>query len=117
MESRDSKGAGPSLMFPARTSAKEATPALLVLQSWAPRTPISAIAPRDLPDIKRPPAPHSPARCRGNSPLMMMKCDLINQERDKGSCAQENNRENNCGRPESPGPRSSFSDVLNDVVQ
>jgi hypothetical protein len=46
------QGAGPSLMFLARTSAKEAAPALPVLQSWAPRTPASPVVSPDLPDLQ-----------------------------------------------------------------
>jgi hypothetical protein len=48
------EGAGPSLMFLARTSAKEAAPALPVLQSWAPRTQASPAVSRDLPDLELP---------------------------------------------------------------
>jgi len=42
---------------------------------------------------------------------------VINQERDKSNCGEQNNRENSCNRPEDPRPRFSFSDVLNGVVQ
>jgi hypothetical protein len=38
-------------MFLARASAKEAAPALPVLQSWAPRTPASPVVSHDLPDL------------------------------------------------------------------
>lgn len=48
---------------------------------------------------------------------MTMKRDVINRERDKSNDAEENNRENNCQRPEDPGPRLSSSDVLDGVVQ
>jgi hypothetical protein len=44
-------GGWPIFRFLACTSAKEAAPALPVLQSWAPRTPASPVVSRDLPDL------------------------------------------------------------------
>jgi hypothetical protein len=38
------------------------------------------------------------------SVLPPMKYSEINEERDKGQCTEENNREENCSRPENPGP-------------
>jgi hypothetical protein len=42
---------------------------------------------------------------------------VIDYEPDKSNYTEENDRENNCKRPENPGPWLSFSDLLNGVAQ
>jgi len=46
-----------------------------------------------------------------------MKTCVINQEPDQCDYTNENEGENNCQRPENPGPALSFSDVLYGIVQ
>ena len=52
-----------------------------------------------------------------SSPMGTMECRLVNHPRDQSDDSKENNRENNCKRPENPRPRLSFSNVLYGVVQ
>jgi hypothetical protein len=46
-----------------------------------------------------------------------MKSGVINYPRDKSNCAEQDNRENHCQRPENPRPGLSFPDLLYGVVQ
>jgi hypothetical protein len=46
-----------------------------------------------------------------------MECSLVDHPRDQSNYSEENYRENYRKRPESPGPPSSFSNVLYGVAQ
>jgi hypothetical protein len=46
-----------------------------------------------------------------------MECSLVNHPRDESDDSKQNNSENNGQRPEDPGPRVSFSNVLYGVPQ
>jgi len=52
-----------------------------------------------------------------SSPMKTMECSLVDHPRDQGDYSDENNRETYCKRPENPGPRLSFSNVLYGVAQ